>query len=41
MQPVHPMSDGELDAHVADLRTDWRVTPRLASIKRNRENEIA
>ena len=29
MQPVHPMSDGELDAHVADLQTDWRVTPRL------------
>ncbi len=28
MQPVHPMSDGELDAHVAELRTDWRVTPR-------------
>ncbi len=50
MQPVHPMSDEELDAHiaelqakaseklkrfmqppadrVAELRTDWRVTPR-------------
>ncbi len=28
MQPVHPMSDEELDTHVAELRTDWRVTPR-------------
>ena len=27
MRPVHPLSDSELDEHVAELRTDWAVMP--------------